>query len=113
MKENGIGLDRVTISSDGNGSSPDGGINDISQVLQDIRQSFWEKQWDLADLIRTVTINPARVLKIYPRKGCLLPGSDADILVLKKQDLSIYRLLAKGEVVMEEGKAIKKGRYEK
>jgi beta-aspartyl-dipeptidase (metallo-type) len=113
LKENGIGLDRVTISSDGNGSSPDGGINDISQVLQDIRQSFWEKQWDLADLIRTVTINPARVLKIYPRKGCLLPGSDADILVLKKQDLSIYRLLAKGEVVMEEGKAIKKGRYEK
>lgn len=113
LKENDMGLDRVTISSDGNGSSPDGGINNMSQLLQDIRQSLGEKQWNLTDLIRTVTINPARVLKIYPRKGCLLPGSDADILVLKPEDLSIYRLLAKGEVVMEEGQVIKKGRYDK
>lgn len=41
-------------------------------------------------MIKTVTKNPAQVLRLYPHKGSLLPGSDADVLVLK-EDLSIFR----------------------
>jgi len=110
----GLNLDKVTVSSDGNGSMPnDAGVSRIDQLLKDLRVSVLESNLDFAAVIRTATINPAQVLKLYPQKGCLEPGSDADILVLKKTDLSIYRLLAKGQVTVVEQKAVKKGKYEK
>ncbi len=110
----GINMEKVTVSSDGNGSSPnDTGISHMNQLLQDIRVSILEGKLDFATIIKTVTVNPAKVLKLYPQKGCLLPGSDADILVLKQNDLSICRLLAKGQVAVVEDKAVIKGKYEK
>lgn len=110
----GMGLDRVTVSSDGNGSAPAAeGISRMNQLLQDLRSCIWDNKLDFSTVIKTATLNPAKVLKLYPQKGCLQPGSDADILVLRKSDLSIYRLLAKGEVAVEDKKAVKKGRYEK
>jgi dihydropyrimidinase len=36
----------------------------------------------LADMIRLMTVNPARTFGVYPRKGTLMPGSDADIVLL-------------------------------
>ena len=57
--------------------------------------------------------NPAQLLKLYPQKGCLAAGSDADILILRETDLNIACLLAKGEIVVKDGKAVKKGKYEK
>lgn len=34
-----------------------------------------------ATAIRALTENPARIFGIYPEKGCLLPGSDADVII--------------------------------
>ncbi len=34
-----------------------------------------------SDLARLTSTNPARLFGLYPRKGALLPGSDADIVV--------------------------------
>ena len=34
------------------------------------------------DLVRTLSANPARVAGVYPRKGALAAGSDADLVVL-------------------------------
>ena len=112
--EKGINLDKITVSSDANGSSPNGsGVSHIGELLNDITACIIEKKMEFPNVIKTVTINPAKVLKLYPQKGCLLPGSDADILVLKEDNLNIYRLLAKGQVVVEDQKAVKKGKYEK
>lgn len=113
LKTRGLNLDKVTVSSDGNGSAPtDSGISTINQLLNDLRVSVLENKLELSEVIKTVTLNPARILKLHPYKGCLLPGSDADILVLRENDLGIHRLLAKGEVVVEDQVAIKKGKYE-
>ena len=38
----------------------------------------------------------------------MLAGSDADILVLKKNDLSIFCLLARGELMVQDEKVLKK-----
>ena len=112
--EKGINLDKITVSSDANGSSPnESGVSYIGQLLKDITACIVEKKMEFPNVIKTVTVNPAKVLKLYPQKGCLLPGSDADILVLKEDNLNIYRLLAKGQVVVKEQKAVKKGKYEK
>lgn len=112
--DKGLKIDKVTVSSDGNGSSPNAaGISYMNQMLKDLTTAVLENKSEFADVIRTVTINPAQVLKLYPQKGCLKHGSDADILILKKDDLSIYRLLAKGQVAVIDQKAVKKGKYEK
>jgi beta-aspartyl-dipeptidase (metallo-type) len=111
--EKNISLEKVTVTSDGNGSAPNAkGISQINQVLTDLKECILENKLNFTDVIRTVTLNPAKVLNLYPQKGCLIPGSDADILVLKEGDLSIYRLLAKGQVTVIDQKAVKKGRYE-
>ena len=112
--ENNIDLNRVTVSSDGNGSSDnDAGINSINQLFKDLVSCVLDKKMDFADIIRPVTINPAKVLKLYPQKGCLLPGSDADILVLKQKDLTIHRLIVKGQVAVKGRQAVIKGKFEK
>lgn len=113
LTKKGINMGTVTVSSDGNGSSPDTGISCIDQTLKDLKISIQEKHLDFATVIKTATQNPARILKLYPQKGALFPGSDADILAIKKDDLSIFRLLAKGKVMVEDQKAVKKGRFEK
>lgn len=110
-------LTRVTISSDANGSAPSGsglesGVGRVNQLINDLKTCILEKGLEFSNVMSTVTLNPARVLKLYPQKGCLNPYSDADIMVLNQNDLSIYRLLAKGQVMVENGKAVKKGRYE-
>ncbi|MEN6462908.1 MAG: beta-aspartyl-peptidase [Syntrophomonas sp.] len=109
----GMNTETVTVSSDGNGSSPDTGISSIGQILKDLRVCIQEKQLNFSTVIKTVTQNPAKVLKLYPQKGSLFPGSDADILVLKENDLSIFRLLAKGKVMVKDQIAVQKGKYEK
>lgn len=112
--ENNIDLNRVTVSSDGNGSSDnDAGINSINELFKDLVSCVLDKKMDFADIIRTVTINPAKVLKLYPQKGCLLPGSEADILVLKQKDLTIHRLIVKGQVAVKGRQAVIKGKFEK
>lgn len=114
LKSKNINFDRITVSSDGNGSSPsDKGISYMNQMLKDLGTAVLENNLAFAEVFRTATTNPARILKLYPQKGCLAPGSDADILVLKSNDLSIYRLLAKGEIVAADGKAVRKGKFEK
>jgi dihydropyrimidinase/dihydroorotase len=36
----------------------------------------------IEDMVRVCATNPARVYGLYPRKGSLLPGADADIVVV-------------------------------
>ena len=50
----------------------------LSVFLNDVH----EGRLSLAELVRCLSENPARILGIYPRKGSLLPGSDADLVVV-------------------------------
>lgn len=114
LLQKGISLEKVTVSSDGNGSSPnESGISFMYQLLGDLRSCVLHNHLDFARVITIATGNPAKVLKLYPQKGCLQAGSDADILVLKKDDLSVFRLFAKGQTVVVDQKAVKTGKYEK
>ena len=46
--------------------------------------------------ISLITSNVAKALKLYPRKGALMPGSDAD-LVLLNEDYTIHQVFALGK----------------
>jgi dihydroorotase len=50
----------------------------LSVFLNDVHQG----KITLPNLVRCLSENPAKILGIYPRKGALLPGSDADAVVI-------------------------------
>jgi N-acetylglucosamine-6-phosphate deacetylase len=52
----------------------------------------------LSDILPMATSNPARLLGLYPRKGCLKKGADADIVILER-GLKIKTVFARGEQV--------------
>lgn len=114
----GVPMDRVTVSSDANGSmKPEGEggetrVGSVSQLLNDIRSCILDKGAPIPAALGLVTENVARILGLFPRKGCLAPGSDADILILNSGDMTPDRLFVKGNLLVDHGAPIKKGRYE-
>lgn len=54
----------------------------------------------LVEAVRTVTVNPARILGIDGRKGSICEGKDAD-LVMFDEEFNIYVTYAKGRKVYE------------
>ncbi|MBE3089724.1 MAG: amidohydrolase family protein, partial [Actinobacteria bacterium] len=52
----------------------------------------------LTDAVQMATFNPAKCLKVHGKKGSLVPGKDADIVILNKK-LKIELTMVKGNVV--------------
>lgn len=50
----------------------------LSVVLTDVRGG----KLDLATAVRVLSEHPARIIGQYPRKGAILPGSDADLVLV-------------------------------
>ncbi|MBU5439572.1 beta-aspartyl-peptidase [Tissierella sp. MSJ-40] len=109
---NNKNLDNVTVSSDGNGSNMGNGICKMSQLFNDMRDCIIEKKIDMTSVLKTATVNVAKFLKIYPEKGTIKVGSDADILVLDKKTLNIDTVIIGGKIFMKDGKIIRKGKFE-
>jgi beta-aspartyl-dipeptidase (metallo-type) len=106
LLENGTGLDRVTVSSDGNGSGAGASGKETGKVMSlfdDIKTAVQSYKLPLAEVLKTVTSNVAGVLKLNPQKGRLTAGSDADIMVLDKLSFNIDKLFVKGRLAVDKG----------
>lgn len=57
------------------------------------------------------TSNVAKALEIYPKKGCIAEGSDADMIIFNN-DFCIDHVIANGRVMVEDGKVLVYGSYE-
>ncbi|TLM97488.1 beta-aspartyl-peptidase, partial [bacterium] len=121
LKKSDIPLHQVSVSSDGNGSlpvfNPRGEITGMSvgsvEVLwQDVKKAITAGIIDLEEGLRLITINVARVLKLFPFKGILAVGSDADLVLLNRQ-LEIEKVFARGRLMVDNGVAVVKGTFEK
>lgn len=120
-KKRGLPLDHITFSSDGHGSwsnyAPDGslleiGVSGVASIYKEIKRMVQEVGMGLDEALPYLTANPAKALGIYPAKGCVQEGADADILLMDK-DMNLHTVIARGEIMMEEGKLLRKGTYEK
>ena len=59
-----------------------------------------------------ITSNPAKALKLYPRKGSVKEKSDADIVLLDSE-LNIHTVIAKGQIMVKDSEIVVKGYFEK
>lgn len=116
-----ISTDNITMTSDGQGSLPkfDANGNFISMdvasahsLLVCLKDAVFNEKIPLEIVLKTVTSNVAKILKLS-NKGELKAGKDADILLLHKETLDIDTVIAKGQVMVESGKPIKFGTFEK
>jgi len=114
--DSGASLENITMSSDGNGSIPvfdsKGELTGIETgsckvLLDDLRKAVVELNIPLEQVLKIVTINPARVLKLDLLKGSIEQGKHAD-LVLMDKNLNIETVFSMGRKVVEGGKYIRR-----
>lgn len=110
--KNNKNLDNVTMSSDGNGSNGSDGIGKVGGLFNDLRRCIVDRNMDITTILKSSTSNVAKFLKIYPKKGTIKIGSDADILLLDKTTFKIDTVIVGGKIFMKDGKVIKKGKFE-
>lgn len=99
-----VNIYQVTISSDANGSIPNGGIGKIQSLFDDLIKCIKEGM-NPEIVFSLATKNIATRLKLFPQKGVLQEGSDADILIMDK-DYKIDKLFSMGKLMVNNGKIV-------
>ena len=121
LLERGISSDRFTISSDGQGSMPvfnaqgeyQGiGVGKASCLLKEVRECVQKDDLPLETAIKGITCNPASILKL-DRKGRIKEGFDADICLLEEGTLKLNTVIAKGQVMVQDGEQKAFGTFER
>lgn len=111
--------DRVTVTSDGNGSMPiykDGvlvgmGVGSVEVLWRDVRESVVRHDVPLAKALGVITSNPAQELHLR-KKGLIKIGYDADIVILD-ESLQVRAVWAKGTCMVKDKQPLVLGTYEK
>lgn len=101
LQKMSLDLTRVTVSSDANGSIPGGGVSPIQALFDDIKSCIFLDDMAPEVAFRFVTENVAQCLKLYPTKGALQEGSDADILITDS-NYNLIKLFCKGSLVLNQ-----------
>ena len=118
--ENGVDVRNVTMSSDANGSmavyDAEGRfvglcVTTVETMHKEFRDLALTKDMPLETALRPVTSSPAAAIGMYPAKGCVREGSDADLIIMDK-NLSILKVFAMGKLAADGGEALLKGAFE-
>ena len=120
LRDSGIDLTRVTFSSDGNGTlcrfDEEGelvgyGVGMVSTLIETFRAIVASGTLPLTEALKLFTSNVADILGLSG-KGRIGEGLDADILILDG-DLNVDKVFARGRLMVDEGRAVVKGTFER
>lgn len=118
--EKSVPRENITISSDGYGSwskyDEAGnlvkmGVSSVSSLHKEFKSMVNELKFNMEDALTYVTSNVAKGLEVYPRKGCVEEGSDADLLLFD-ENLDIDTVVAGGKLMIENKEILVYGSYE-
>ena len=121
MLEEGVNIENITFTSDGQGSLPifdeknrfiGMGIGKVTSLYAAVREAILYEKVPMETALKVITSNPANIYGLK-RKGSIEVGKDADIVLLNKDDLNINTVIAKGKVMYEKGEVKIKGIFEK
>ena len=106
MLDAGVNPNRITISSDGQGSLPiynkqgeflGMGVGQSSCLLKEVKECVERTDIPLEIALSTITSNPTEILNLKG-KGKIEEGNDADLCILD-QNLQVMEVIAKGKTV--------------
>lgn len=95
--------DKLTVSTDASITRP-------QNLLTQLRRCIIEHKFPVEQVLRCVTANTAKALKLE-QKGVLEEGRDADLLVLRRENLEIKDALAGGRRLIKSGKLVFKEKF--
>lgn len=116
----GVPLENITISSDGYGSWSryddkgnilEIGASSVSSLYNELKVMVLELNFDLEKALRFVTTNVSKALSLYPKKGTISQGADADLLIID-DNMNLTSVVANGQLMLDNGKLAVKGTYE-
>lgn len=116
----GIPAEAITISSDGHGSWSkydekgnmlEIGVSTVSALYEELIFMVTEAGLLLEEALPYITSHVAKGLDLYPKKGCLKAGADADTVLLD-EDWNIDTVTAMGKIMVQDGKPVVWGAYE-
>lgn len=119
-EELNVPLENITISSDGYGSWSNYdscgnlleiGVSQVDTIYNELRKMVLEVGFDLSKALHFFTVNVSKSLNLYPQKGVIRELSDADLLIINDK-MEIETVIANGNLMMDEGKLLRKGTYE-
>ncbi len=120
MLIDGLPIERVTFSSDGQGSLPEFDekgklvrllVGTSASLFQEFQDAVLQEKVSLPDALKTVTSNVADVFKL-PSKGRIKVGNDADLVLLDPTRLEIKTVIARGSIMIRDGEIQRKGTFE-
>ena len=116
----GVPPDRITFSSDGQGSLPvfnerreltGLGVGQVTCLFREVRDAVLREGVDLETALRTITRNPAEIYQLKG-KGRIQPGFDADLVLVDPDTFEIDTVIAKGRVLMRKKQLQVRGTFE-
>lgn len=116
----GVSAMQLTLSSDGNASLPlynDDGelqglqVGQVQSLYQSFREAVVQHQVPLANALTSVTAAPAAILGLK-QKGQINAGLDADVLLIRREDMQLDTVIAKGRMLVQRGAALCRGTFE-
>lgn len=115
----GVPLANITMSSDANGSMAlyENGVfvrllvTRADSLLSEFRDLVSREGMPLETALTFITSNVAEAIGLYPQKGAVAEGSDADFALMTDK-LEIDCVIAKGKVVLRDGKPLIRGTFE-
>lgn len=117
--QQGAPLNRVTISSDGNGSLPKFdekgnyaglGVGSVETVYRCFLE-FLASGMTVTEALHPISVNQAAFFGLKGKKGCIQVGADADFVITDAQ-FGIDEVWAKGKCMVQNGKPIIWGTFE-
>lgn len=121
LLKNGVSIEKITISSDGNGSIPKFNkkkefvgmrIASVSSLHKEFINMVKKEKISIEEVTHVTSTNIAKHLKLG-KKGEIRVGKDADIIALDKDTLKIKHVIARGKILMEDEEVVKFGTFEK
>ncbi len=118
----GVPVSRISFSSDGQGSLPDfdaqGNFLGLSvgtskSVWPEVRDAVLQEGIPLETALPVITSSPADHHKLPGSKGYLRPGGSGDLVLLSEGDLEIHSVFARGRRMVEEGRPLVFGTFER
>lgn len=118
--EEKLPLKNITVSSDGygswsnydeNGNLIEIGVSSVKSLYKEFVKMVDEFNFTIEEALIFFTTNIAKALKIFPKKGKIIEGADAD-LILANKSLEINSVIARGKIMILENHVQKKGLFE-
>lgn len=119
-KKQNVPLENILISSDGHGSFSeydiDGklieiGVSSVASLAEEFVKLVKDEGLEIEEALRFFTTNVSKAIDLYPQKGVVREGSDADFLIMDK-DMNIDTVIARGNIMVQAGEVVRKGTYE-